>query len=267
MHFSIITPSYNYGRYIGDCLESVASQEGVTLEHLIMDAGSTDDTAEVVSRFPHAEFFQEPDKGMSDGINKGFLRAKGDWVMWLNADDQLLPGTLKKIQALANTLENADVIYGGWEFMDGEGKVIRRLIPPAFDLHMLIHLGCFIGSTACFYRRATILDEGHLLNVNFKVVMDGEYYARLGKAGKRFHRHPEVLARFRLHGENLSHKNTDAQTIDAILNYQRQIAESVAIRRAYGWTLFHHPIADTIPDAALWAFYRAKKASRKLLHR
>ena len=92
MDFTIVTASLNYGRFIGDCLASVAAQEGVNCEHLVMDAGSTDDTAAVVSHFPHATFFQEPDAGMSDGINKGFRRAKGDRVMWLNADDRLKPG-------------------------------------------------------------------------------------------------------------------------------------------------------------------------------
>ena len=64
MDFTIVTPSYNYAHYIRECLESVATQEGVTFEHLVMDAGSKDDTAEVVARFPHASCFQEPDKGM-----------------------------------------------------------------------------------------------------------------------------------------------------------------------------------------------------------
>jgi len=59
---TIVTPSFNYGRYIADCLKSVASQEGVTLKHLVMDAGSTDNTRELVANYPHATFFQEPDE-------------------------------------------------------------------------------------------------------------------------------------------------------------------------------------------------------------
>ena len=70
INFTIITPSLNYGHFIGECLESVACQHGVTLEHLIYDAGSKDNTLDVISRFPHAQVVQEPDKGMSDAINK-----------------------------------------------------------------------------------------------------------------------------------------------------------------------------------------------------
>ena len=88
--FTVVTASYNYGHYIRDCLESVAGQSGVTLEHLIYDGCSTDDTAEIVAEFPYAKFVQEPDKGMSDAINKGFAAAKGKWVMWLNTDLSLI---------------------------------------------------------------------------------------------------------------------------------------------------------------------------------
>ena len=108
MDFTIVTPSYNYGQFISGCLQSVADQEGVTFEHLVMDAGSKDDTAEVVSRFPHAAFFQEPDKGMSDGINKGFLKATGQWVMWLNADDLMKPGTLKAVKEHARPRQDRE---------------------------------------------------------------------------------------------------------------------------------------------------------------
>ena len=95
--FTIITPNLNYGRFLGDCLRSVAEQEGVTLEHLVIDGGSTDDSAEVAARFRHVIWSQERDEGMSDAINKGFDRATGDWVMWLNADDRLKPGVLASI--------------------------------------------------------------------------------------------------------------------------------------------------------------------------
>ena len=99
MDFTIVTPSFNYGRHIGECLASVASQEGVTFEHLVMDAGSDDETGEVVRKYPHATFFQEPDKGMSDGINKGFQKAQGRWVMWLNADDRLRPRRAARVES------------------------------------------------------------------------------------------------------------------------------------------------------------------------
>ena len=316
MHFSIITASYNYGQYIGECLESVAMQlptpkerrnvsadtdgsplkddatrssgkssaEGdhasplldelsspsphFTLEHLIMDACSKDDTAEVVARFPHAQFFQEPDKGMTDGINKGFRKAKGDWVMWLNADDRLKPGALKKVMEFAESHPDADVIYGGWDYIDGDGKFLRQMKSTPFDKRILVQQGCYIGSTACFYRRKTTLAEGHLLDDQFGYCMDGEYYARLAHLGKRFMHMPgAILADFRLHNESISQSNLGKTDMDGILRYQRQMAEPRAIRRMYGYKPFKDENLSLVVDGVLYHVYRLKKGLLRVLNR
>lgn len=264
--FSIITPSYNYARFIGECLESVVTQEGVTFEHIVIDAGSKDNTAEVVARFPHAIFSQEPDKGMSDGINKGFRRAKGKWVMWLNADDRLKPGALAMVKRFAELESSADVIYGGWDFVGSEGTFQRRMTLFPFDRMMLLYAGCYIGSTACFYRRSTTIDAGHLLNVSFHYCMDGEYYARLASEGKRFVYLPAILADFRLHGESLSQRNLDSRDMDGILRLQRQFAEPRAVRRIHGISVTRNESVNGIIDGVLNFWYRGVKGLKRRLH-
>ena len=259
MDFTIVTASYNYGHYIGECLQSVAAQEGVSFEHLVMDAGSKDDTAEVVARFPHASFFQEPDKGMTDGINKGFRRAQGKWVMWLNAYDRLKSGALKAVKEFAESQPKADVIYGGWDYMDGEGKFLRRMPAIPFDKRILVQQGCYIGSTACFYRHETTIAEGHLLDDDFGFCMDGEYYARLAHLGKRFASLPEVLADFRLHGESISQQSLGKDDMKNVLRMQRQAAEPRAIRRIYGIKPFKDEAMSNIVDGILYHAYRFKK--------
>jgi glycosyltransferase involved in cell wall biosynthesis len=266
MDFTIITPSFSYGRFISACLESVASQEGVKLEHLVMDAGSQDDTEEVVARFPHATFFQQPDKGMSDGINKGFLRAKGKWVMWLNADDRLKPGALLEVKKFAEGYSEADVIYGGWDYMDGEGKFIRRMQALPFDFRILVQHGCYIGSTACFYRRDTTIAEGELLDIDFGYCMDGEYYARLAHLGKRFQHMPFILADFRLHGESISQKSLGKHDMKNVLRMQRQLAEPRAIRRIYGIKPFRDENLSLVVDGILYHVYRFKKGFLKTMN-
>ncbi len=266
MDFSIITPSFGYGHYIGECLQSVAAQEGVTLEHLVMDAGSKDDTAEVVARFPHAEFFQEPDKGMSDGINKGFRRAKGKRVMWLNADDRLKPGALKAVKEFWEKHPDADVVYGCWDFMDAKGDFLRRMTLLPFDRRILVQQGCYIGSTACFYNRETIINPGHLLDVDFGYCMDGEYYARLASLGKRFEYFPKILADFRLHGESISQSSLGKDDMKNVLRVQRQAAEPRAIRRIYGIKPFKDENLNLVADGLLYHAYRIKKGILKAWH-
>lgn len=266
MDFTIITPSYNYGHYIADCLQSVADQEGVAFEHLIMDAESKDDTAEVVARFPHAQFFQEPDKGMSDGINKGFLKAKGKWVMWLNADDRLKLGVLKAVKEFAENNPQADVIYGCWDFIDRDGEFIRRMNLLPFDLRILVQHGCYIGSTACFYRRETTISEEHLLDTDFGYCMDGEYYARLSHLGKKFDYFPKVLADFRLHDQSISQKSLGKADMKNVLRMQRQLAEPRSIRRIYGIKLFNEEQLNCIVDGILFYVFRIKKGILKIIH-
>jgi glycosyltransferase involved in cell wall biosynthesis len=266
LDFTIITPSFNYGRYIGECLQSVAIQEGVELEHLVMDAGSTDHTEEVVAGFPHASFHQEPDRGMSDGINKGFRRARGKWVMWLNADDRLQPGALKAVKDFAAGNPHADVIYGGWNFISGDGTFQRRITLFPYSQGMMLHLGCYIGSTSSFFRKSSVIDEGHHLNVDFRYVMDGEYYARLGSIGKRFAYLPRVLADFRLHGENLSKRNLESQDVNAWLRLQKQYAETRAFRRAYGHTQLEDENLNNLVDGFLYLYYRILKLVLKLAY-
>jgi glycosyltransferase involved in cell wall biosynthesis len=263
MDFTIITPNLNYGRFLGDCLESVARQSGVTLEHFVIDGGSTDDSAETTARFPHAAWTSEPDRGMSHAINKGFEKAAGDWVMWLNADDRLKPDALSELRLMLET-SDADVVYGDWDFVDESGSFIRSMQMPAWSNFVNVHHHCCIGSTAAFYRRASVIEEGFRLREDFRYVMDGEFYARLHATGKRFERVPLNLADFRLHGSNASQRHLGGtRDMDRILAAERQHLESRAIRRAYGVTLFDDPYLNGLVDGLLWIAARAWKVVRK----
>lgn len=259
MDFTIITPSLNYGRYLGDCLESVAGQDGVSFEHLVFDAGSTDESAEVAARFPHATWIQEPDEGMSDAINKGFDRARGDWVMWLNADDRLKPGALAKVLGFLQS-SDADVVYGRWEFIDEDGRTIRHVAAPRWSRFVHNHHHCYVGSTAAFYRNSSVIAAGHRLRKDFRYVMDGEFYARLDAAGKHFERIPVDVAGFRLHDANASQRHLGkTRDMDTILAAERQHVESRAVRRAYGITLFNDPYLNGLVDGVLWIAARVWK--------
>ncbi|MEX1049464.1 MAG: glycosyltransferase family 2 protein [Akkermansiaceae bacterium] len=263
MHFTIITPSLNYGRFLGDCLESVATQEGVTLEHLVIDGGSTDDSAEVAARFPHALWTREADKGMSDAINKGFDRATGEWVIWLNADDRLKQGALAEmLPLLRNT--HADMVYGDFDFVNEAGDFQRRVRAPGWSRFVHVHHHCFVGSTAAFYRKATVIDEGQRLREDFCYVMDGEFYARLDSLGKKFAKVPVVVADFRMHGGNASQRHLGStRDMEMILAAERQHVESRAIRRMYGVTLFEDPYLNGLVDGMLWIAARGWKMVKK----
>jgi glycosyltransferase involved in cell wall biosynthesis len=263
MNFTIITPSLNHGHFLADCLESVTEQGGVALEHLVIDGGSTDESESVATRFPHAAWSQEPDQGMSDAINKGFERAKGDWVMWLNADDRLKPGALAELLSILEESQ-ADVVFGDWDFVGESGAFIRRVRSPGWSRFVHVHHHCLVGSTAAFYRRATVIAEGHRLRTDFRYVMDGEFYARLDAAGKRFEHVRLNVADFRLHGANASQRHLGkTRDMETILAAERQHVESRAIRRAYGVTLFEDPYLNGLVDGVLWIVARGWKGVKR----
>ena len=91
---SVVTPSYNQGRYIEETIQSVLNQDYFRIEHIVVDGGSTDETLSVLKKYPHLKWVSEPDRGQSHAINKGFQIAKGEIAAWLNSDDTYLPGAV-----------------------------------------------------------------------------------------------------------------------------------------------------------------------------
>lgn len=264
MDFTIITPSFNYGQFLGDCLASVAGQTGVSLEHLVFDAGSADQSAEIAAGFPHITWHQGPDSGMSDAINRGFEKARGEWVMWLNADDRLKPGALEALRAEL-TRSDADVIYGDYNFVNEDGSHIRHMKVPRWSAFVHIFHHCYVPSTAAFYRNRTVIAEGHRLREDFHYVMDGEFYARLHSLGKSFHHVPVDVADFRFHSRNASHRHlTGKNDMDRILAAELQHVESRAIRRAYGFTGFKDPYLTGLIDGVFSVASRGVKLFLKL---
>lgn len=234
--FSIITPSLNYGNYIRECINSVLVQKDVTYEHIILDAGSTDNTHKVMSNYSHLQVIVESDEGMSDAINKGFARAKGNWVMWLNADDRLKSGALAEILRISQKHPTADVIHGTCDFVNAGGDLIRRWKSLPYHHFVHVHHNNYIPSTATFFKKKTVLDEGYRLDIRFRIAMDKEFYARLRVAGKHFVYVPCSIADFRWHDENLSKPVGAEKNMDTQLKIARQGTESEAIRRVYGFT-------------------------------
>ena len=196
-------PSFNSGEFIQDAIWSVSQQQDVAVEHIVVDGALVGHTVAILQRHPQVRWTSEPDNGQSDAINKGFLRASGDLVGWLNADDYYLPGGLEAIARAAQEYPEADVIHGDCVFVDGNGRIVRSKVEHDFDPDILLYFGCYIPSTATFFRRR-VIESGLLLDCEYRVCMDFEYFARLAHAGCKFHYVPRFVAAFRWHGNNIS---------------------------------------------------------------
>src|SRR5262245_18944056 len=138
---TVVTPSFNQGRFIRATIESVLSQDYPDIEYIVMDGGSTDDTAEVVKDFAgRLTWISEKDRGQSHAINKGFRMAKGEIVAWINSDDSLVPGAVAHaVRAFVHHPE-AGAVYGEGYLIDRAGRITSRF--PAtepFNLWKLIY--------------------------------------------------------------------------------------------------------------------------------
>lgn len=211
-----------------------------------MDGGSTDETVAVLRGYPHLQWVSEPDKGQTDAINKGFRRATGDWMMWLNADDCLLPSALSTVAEFAGNHPEADVIFGDCDYVEG-GQVVQRKREFGFSFWMLLFYGCFVPSTATFLHRR-IIEVGLLPDPQYRVLMDHEYYMRLAETGYRFVHVPSVLANFRWHDENVSRTNRE-----------RGRAERLQIQQLY---LSRHGLSFLGHRWLLNLFYRGYQGRR-----
>ena len=184
---TVVTPSYNQGRFIGATIDSVLSQDYPNVEYIIVDGASTDDTAAVAARYAgRLTFISEPDRGQSEAINKGFRRARGEYVAWLNSDDVFLPGAIAAAVAALRANPEAGAVYGEGYQIDEAGNVISRFASTQrFDLWRLLNLSDFILQQTVFFRRSIFAEIG-LVDEELVYGMDWELLMRIGL------RHPIV---------------------------------------------------------------------------
>lgn len=212
LKISIVTPSFNHGLFIEDAIRSVVSQGYPSFEHIVLDNCSTDNTAEILKRYPHLKVICEPDNGQSDALNKGFNMVRGDIVGWLNADDQYLPGCFENVNSFFNAHPECDILYGDYRYIDANGHATKDRREIDFDIFILKYLHILYVPTPSSFFRRNVFDDGNRLNTHYNYSMDYDLFLRLALKGYRFRHIDKFLANFRRHGDN---KSLQAQKVAA----------------------------------------------------
>jgi glycosyltransferase involved in cell wall biosynthesis len=237
---SVVTPVRNQARYLGETLESVAALT-VPHEHVVVDGGSDDGTVELLeaSEDPHLSWVSEADHGQTDAVNKGFARARGDLVAWVNGDDAYVPEAVDRAVTFLDAHPEVGAIYGGQEYVNAEGEVIRTFIPKRFSWRRYLYLGDNVPTPTVIFRRGLLESEGGL-DESYVDAADYDFYLRILGA-TRVEPIREPLVRFRYHAHSKTGSNIELQLDEGL---------EIRLRRARG------PVARF----AMRALERAKRA-------
>jgi len=198
---SIITPSLNQGAYIEENIKSVLNQGYPNFEHIIIDGGSADETIDVLKKYDHLIWVSEKDSGQSEAINKGFRRAKGEIIAWLNSDDCYEPNAFKTIAKELNRDEGKYFVFGDCNVIDGKGEIIGFIKGKYNGQRSLIEYwkDAYIPQPSVFLYR-DLLDEIGFLNESLHYAMDWDFWLRISEKYSFFYIN-KPLANFRIHGK------------------------------------------------------------------
>jgi glycosyltransferase involved in cell wall biosynthesis len=202
MKFSIITISYNQGKYLRECIESVLNQENVNIEYIVVDPGSVDESKEIINSYKHIKKVFETDKGPADGLNKGFQLATGDYFGFINADDYFLPKAINKIEK--------EIKRSGALFITGKGYVKSlnnnyiAITPTKLTFNNLLYRSSVIFQQSTFISRDLFKTIGGF-NCDNHTCWDYELYLDLlAKNNIQHHIFDKAIAVFRLHLSSIS---------------------------------------------------------------
>jgi glycosyltransferase involved in cell wall biosynthesis len=233
---SIITPSYNQASFLRETIESVHRQDGVEVEHIIADGGSTDGSVELLKSLrDQVIWISEPDHGQADAVNKGIGMATGEIIGWLNSDDLYLPGALQTVADYFIDHPECRWVYGRCRIIDSNGKERWNWITryknarlKKFTFEKLLREN-FISQPAVFFRKE-LFEKAGALDLSLKYAMDYDLWLRFGKLSPAGVIRKD-LASFRRHGSSKSETG-----------FRDQFFEQYAVAKKYGPSFFNRTL-------------------------
>lgn len=177
---SIVTPSYNTGRFIEETLRSVEMQDYPFVEHIVLDSGSTDETSDILARFPSVRLIRPAPSGVCEKVNEGFSIAKGEIIAWLCADDYYLPGAIAKAVEALKRSPDAALVYCNFLHVDEHSVEIDRPRSKQASARALVEEENWVPSQTVFMRREALERVGPV-DTRHMHVADWDLFIRISK--------------------------------------------------------------------------------------
>jgi glycosyltransferase involved in cell wall biosynthesis len=254
---SVLTPSYNSGEYLERSIESVLNQDYNNYEHIIIDGNSTDNTQEILSKYPHLIYVSEKDKGQSDAMNKAFQMSEGDIIVYLNADDYFEKNVFMKVIHEFKSTTDLDIVVGN---LRSEFKLTShfQITSPSIKFRELILPFKFqfpYNPVSYFYKRDVQIKIG-MFPINNHYSMDYWFVLRAFKNFK-VKKIDHVLGVFYHSGTN--------KTSTINVNSINKIAFQESINFGYKWRIYF--ILNYIPYLIIKLFHYAKKVVKYIIYK
>jgi glycosyltransferase involved in cell wall biosynthesis len=199
---TVVTPSFNQAKYLERTIQSVLTQDYPNLEYIIIDGGSTDGSLEIIKKYENrlSAWVSEPDKGQTDAINKGFNRANGLYLAWLNSDDTYNPGAVREAVELLTAHPDVGLVYSGANFINAADAVIGSFAAAQTDRSRMLRGYVHVPQQTTFFRTDLWKKIGPL-DPTFFFAMDYDLWVRLTKYAPMVYYPGRVWANFRLHND------------------------------------------------------------------
>lgn len=226
---SIVTPSYNSGRFIEQCIKSIAAQDYPNIEHIIQDGASTDKTVTILKKYDQLKsgykikWVSRRDRGPVDAYNKALLRSRGEVILFLGADDALLPGAVSWGVKNMAKFPQAAVIYGDEYIIDEKSRVLNTFTPKSFNFDKLLCLELVPPTEASFIRRSLFEKVGFYLDDSLKNAPDFELWLRIGSKFSMMHV-DGFITRYRWHPQSQSR---NPHLINNFVHEKKQVMDRI----------------------------------------
>ncbi|MCX6722135.1 MAG: glycosyltransferase family 2 protein [Candidatus Staskawiczbacteria bacterium] len=203
---SIITPTFNRGKFLEQNIISIKNQDYPFIEHIVIDGGSTDNSLEILKKYEgtyNLKWISEKDNGCADAMNKGFERASGQIFCWLDSDDFYLPCAIKKIAEVFKNNLNVDAVFGDVLLGTVEGKIIGYTKYTSFNAETSIYLGMVVATQSTFWR-STLHRKINGLDAKYLRCADLDFFTRMAISGAKFRHVRNFLSVYRYHPGQLT---------------------------------------------------------------